>query len=354
MHARPSADLPRLSIIDEDSDALRPTPSSPPTTSHRPFSRRWHDKPPAAEYDRSPPTYSVWDVSGPRGERLMDMRNNKYIVRRGGWKRLCIVLVILAAVSIALGVGLGIGLRRAHRDGLNRYLTFYPKQVRIVLTHFCSAAPSSEPQNSTEPFPIGSYSLITNLDVVTANCTANIATWRCYPYTTFATNASQSLAIFNWIISGSPSNLTISSSTNPFSISFANVTLKLEDKGTGSERYSFSTPLDKFVVPDASLTDDNGEASCWFNRTEFTANLYTRKPAAGATSLGSKTDAEQLSSQWTEWPHAIEVNQTIRGGQDVPNCYEPSNGDSRSRISTGLPVQPTNSLCECAWRNFAL
>lgn len=58
--------------------------------------------------------YSVWDVSGPRGEKLMDMRNNKYMVRRGGWKRLCLIFLVVAIIAIALGVGLAVGLRKAH------------------------------------------------------------------------------------------------------------------------------------------------------------------------------------------------------------------------------------------------
>jgi hypothetical protein len=116
MLARTSADQPRLSIIDENSDTLPPLPCTPATASHRPFSKRWRDSPPAVNHENSPPGYSVWDVSGPRGEKLMDVRNNRYIVKRGGWKRLCLVLLILAALAIALGVGLGVGLKNKHKS----------------------------------------------------------------------------------------------------------------------------------------------------------------------------------------------------------------------------------------------
>ena len=58
-----------------------------------------------------PPEYNVWDdVQGPRGEKLKDLRNHKHLVRRGGWKRLIIILVLVLALLTALGVGLGVGL----------------------------------------------------------------------------------------------------------------------------------------------------------------------------------------------------------------------------------------------------
>lgn len=113
MLPRASDDQPRLSVIDENSDALLPASAhSPPVAAHRPMSKRWRDAPSDTNSERSPPMYSVWDVSGPRGEKLMDMRNNKYLSRRGGWKRLCLIFLVVAIPTIALGVGLRLGLHK--------------------------------------------------------------------------------------------------------------------------------------------------------------------------------------------------------------------------------------------------
>lgn len=98
----------RLSVIVEDG-AL---PQIAPKTHNRPFSRRWNlGEPPSHSFEKSPPNYSVWDVTGPKGEKLVDVRNNKYIAARGGWKRICVILSIMTAIVVALVLGLIIGLR---------------------------------------------------------------------------------------------------------------------------------------------------------------------------------------------------------------------------------------------------
>lgn len=104
----------RLSIIAEDGD-LPPRP--PANTHHRPFSRRWNlGDPPRPSFETSPPKYALWDVTGPKGEKLADVRNNKFIARRGGWRRTCLIALILAAAVVALVVGLVVGLRnRSHK-----------------------------------------------------------------------------------------------------------------------------------------------------------------------------------------------------------------------------------------------
>ena len=102
----------RLSIIEEDGD----TPSMPPKAHHRPFHRRWNlGDPPRISFEKSPPKYSVWDATGPKGEKLSDMRNNKHIARRGGWKRFCLLALLTIAVIVSLAVGLVFGLRKNHR-----------------------------------------------------------------------------------------------------------------------------------------------------------------------------------------------------------------------------------------------
>ena len=107
----------RLSVIAEDGDAA-PVQAVSPKAHHRPFSRRWNlGDPPRHSYEKPPPAYSVWNVTGPRGEKLSDVRNSKFIARRGGWKRLLILAFIIAAVLVALIVGLVVGLGKKHNSG---------------------------------------------------------------------------------------------------------------------------------------------------------------------------------------------------------------------------------------------
>jgi hypothetical protein len=73
-------------------------------------------------YEGSPPAYSHFDVDveGPNGEKLADVRkgisNNKYIARRGGWKRLALIAFIVILCIVGLIVGLVIGLRKGNNN----------------------------------------------------------------------------------------------------------------------------------------------------------------------------------------------------------------------------------------------
>lgn len=104
---------PRLSIIDEDGNPPPPPPAQQPH--HRPFSRRFLGEPPRYRAGKEPPTYSIWDVTGPKGEKLDDIRNNAYVARRGGWKRICLIALLVIVCIIALAVGLGVGLRKKNK-----------------------------------------------------------------------------------------------------------------------------------------------------------------------------------------------------------------------------------------------
>lgn len=71
------------------------------------FPRLDHSEPPVGTYD---------DITGPRGEKFGDLRQNKPFrpPNRGGWRRfLCLGLVaLIVLLAIGLGVGLGVGLTR--------------------------------------------------------------------------------------------------------------------------------------------------------------------------------------------------------------------------------------------------
>lgn len=88
-------------------------PSRPATVSHRPWFRNFeHGDPPDHENDRPPPPYSRYaNKLGPGGEKLQEVRNNKFIARRGGWWRLAAVAIVIAIIVVSLVVGLVVGLR---------------------------------------------------------------------------------------------------------------------------------------------------------------------------------------------------------------------------------------------------
>jgi hypothetical protein len=52
-------------------------------------------------------SYNVWSEN----EKFAVLRNHKQIAKRGGWKRLLIILAIVLLLIMALGVGLGVRLK---------------------------------------------------------------------------------------------------------------------------------------------------------------------------------------------------------------------------------------------------
>lgn len=136
------------------------------------------------------------------------------------------------------------------------------------------APPSSTPTN----FPVGSYSMVTFLDTIQTNCTANPATWTCHPNTIFNDDPIEAVATFNWIISSPSADKFRISSTedNPFGIAFKNAELELLDEGKESERYRFQISKTKTVKPEKSITEDDAETECDFVGTSLQAYLYTK------------------------------------------------------------------------------
>lgn len=126
---------PRLGAIDEHSSIIAPDiPSRNQARRHHrygnatkfftfgAFPRVDHSVPPVNAYD---------DITGPRGEKFGDLRQNKPFRQpnRGGWRRfLCLGLVaLILLLAIGLGVGLGVGLTR---NKGTRYL--------LLLLHDCT------------------------------------------------------------------------------------------------------------------------------------------------------------------------------------------------------------------------
>ena len=199
---------------------------------------------------------------------------------------------------------------------------------------------------------------------MSVNCTSNPASWKCEPSVTYATSPTNAQAPFNWIISaadagsdaGSTSNLTISSTDNPFAINFANATLNLVDKGTDNERYTFTTMVQKAVFPSFNV-------KCFYNDTHFTADLYTRKPKSYPTNSTSPsttssaadagaTAGSPTGGAFADWGFAMDATQYASGGVDVPACYQLDNGQPGSRVTSGYSVMPAADFCSCAYQNY--
>lgn len=127
-----SSSLPAIS--EDGASFLEPrvVPPVPPRSLNRPAPRaQVPGQPPRHNYEKSPPPYSGFDpvgVTGPNGEKLADIRkditrdikNNKFVAKRGGWRRLAILAVILMLIIIGLGLGLGVGLHNKN-NGSSRY-----------------------------------------------------------------------------------------------------------------------------------------------------------------------------------------------------------------------------------------
>ncbi|KZF22051.1 hypothetical protein L228DRAFT_239073 [Xylona heveae TC161] len=339
--SRSFPNLPQLPVISENNDW--PGPIEPNTQPRRleasPFTRHSNISLTHLEHDVPPPAYTPFlSQAWTNAEKRPDLRSNEFISRRGGWKRLGVIAIIVIALIVGLVVGLVIGLRRKH-----------PKDSSTT-------TPPATTSSSTV-FPAGSFTLTTFLESANTNCTSNPATWRCYPYATFAQDPSSSTSIFNWVITPLPShpqNFTISSTANPFALEFDNVTLTLLDADLPTERYYFALPMDKTIIPSAPLTSDNAQSVCFYNATTFQASLYTKKgqtyPSSGQASLASS--GSQTTTPFEPWPFAVEVEQVVNGGQNVPMCRESVNGNLGDRITNGLSPQSANSQCSCFYQNW--
>ena len=147
-------------------------------------------------------------------------------------------------------------------------------------------------------------------------------------------------------------NFTISSSKNPFSITFPNVTLELVDKDLTTERYTFAASIDKVVVPTDALN-----VNCYYNDTKFSANMYTRlrrivpgQSVASAAPPGSTPTGGAYSSGFQNWPYAVEVTQSFPGGIDVPECYEMKDGQRGARVDRGVGATSPVDECTCYYK----
>lgn len=126
MHRRDPNSTSSLPPIEEDGTSFAsPTaPPVPPRAWNRPaYTVFGLGVPQRLDFDRSLPEYSQFDssgVEGPHGEKLSDVRkginNNKHIAKRGGWRRLALIALIVILCFVVLVLGLVFGLRNRHNS----------------------------------------------------------------------------------------------------------------------------------------------------------------------------------------------------------------------------------------------
>ena len=216
----------------------------------------------------------------------------------------------------------------------------------------------------------------TYLSTVLTSCTPNPSTWSCFPYRTYNSSASgpaDSLTTFHWLITSNPSNpagsdYQISSSRNPFALTFANQSLTLTDPGSeDDEAWTFEVAMDKVVVPNADISSagDGSASRCLFNGTRFQAKLYTKRPKTypppeltgdgegetDVSSSGGGGGGGGASQPFQPWPYAVEIAQTIAAGSRVPDCYQTLNGQLGERIELTGQVSE-GAECACEYLNY--
>lgn len=329
-------------------------------------------------------SYSIFAEKRPPSSQQTNQAGD-FFQRKGGWKRILILLLLLLISIIAIAVGLAVGLRKSNKANRSAYyLKFssasannfsYDSSQSASTTQGASSdqsgsqsgsssnpsvsgvgsgtsvgAPSPTSTAISKNFPIGSYSFITFLGNVDPSCTSNSLTWSCFPYSTFNDSPIKALTTFNWVISAGSTSGTyqISSSSNPFAITFSNRPLKLMNQGKADELYTFQFQTQKEVLPSGSITDDGTTAKCVYSDTTFTGYLYTKQAKDYPTAAtGNGNPAFQ------PWPFAIRAEQIAGAGDDSPTCYRYQNGNQGARIQGNFTVSDTQMLCDCIYRNWS-
>ena len=354
----------RLSTVTEGAVAQAPTSArwSIPRTSTST----------AATYRTAPPPYELLpppvrhDIPNPNDEEKLDRLRRKLSAteRRGGWGRLAMLIAALLVV-IGLAVGLGVGLtigKKKNSDSAGEGDATYSQQ-------------QPEDSTSTQQLPLGQYSFVTNLRAQQTNCTSNPATWRCYPYSVLdpsnpSTNTT-SQSTFNWVIrndsatyatkdtpstpssaGGIPANLTLSSTNNPFALTFTNQSLTYHSSSDGNASppmLTFNFTLPKTVVPTSAIASDNAATQCFFNSTILSGRIYL---AASSSSQSPSADATASSGNLEQWPYSVEVLQSSVGGEGTPDCYKTVNGGLGERVAEGLEPVAEGEECRCEYSNF--
>ena len=357
--SRPNSET-QESLQNENASSPPPIPPKSTYRSHpsrilsRPRQKRLNYGTPTLEpNEKAPPSYrSIFGGGGSSTKGSSRASNSDFAPEptfierqklRGGWRRLLLLLLVLLLLIIGLAIGLGVGLTQKHKS---------------ASSNTSGSSQSLSTGDDNEPFPIGTWSIPTYLTNTSTLCTTNSLAWDCAPYNDYTSATPQaSFSTFDWVInstSSPPSNssLVVSSTSNPFYVTFNATKLTLMDQGTPSERFAFELPLPRSVFPRGSLTADGAATVCYFNDTVLSGSLYTQKPAdlldSGASSSSDSTEAGQQK----QWKAAAMITQTSGGGNGIPDCYPATGGVvSGPRITQGLTPTSASQECICVYEN---
>lgn len=155
----------------------------------------------------------------------------------------------------------------------------------------------------------------------------------------------EATANFTWVITKSGDGFSVASTNNPWSINFGETPLTMVDAGTDNERYQFNTALDKITIPSIGV-------NCLFNDTNLEGKLYTKKAPTYLSSSPLDASNSAPKDNFMPWPYAVDIRQSIGGGQTVPQCFRLQGNQRGDRITNGITPQPESSACSCEYRNF--
>lgn len=285
-----------------------------------------------------------------------------------------------------------VGSRTSGAGGQGRQSTDKARTRHSQLDRNKGSDASTSPSSSSPgTFPAGSFAFTAALIERATGCAENADTWRCYPYQTYSDSAVDSGATFFWILSPTTSSseeegqddaaagYQISSSENPFSPRFDNVSMKVLDRHQYTERFSFEFSMNKTgssasplpvnldaggAAGDSDSTETPGEvdggaqsantaskrqeeeaetkpATCTFGDTVFQATIWTRQPPNVTTGLGGSTP--DFDRKFGSWPGRVQIMQRTGGG---PSCKDLAGGAIEARKGEGE--------CLCRYANFGM
>ncbi|CAK7235452.1 hypothetical protein SCUCBS95973_009274 [Sporothrix curviconia] len=300
-------------------------------------------------------------------------QNREWFAKRGGWWRLVLTLVLLAAIAVGLGVGLKYGLQKASSaeeggdDGGNSSAGDGGGDGGGG-----GGSSNSTPSNA---FPAGSYTFTVALTNVSTACTTNGFAFGCAPGSDRVFSASGSPAAQNasavtyaWVISGTTSQSTSGETTTTYSVSsassssssssssapsFDNVHMTLLDAGLSSERLVFNFQMDLAYVPTSDLiAAQTSSATCYFNQTAFQATLWTKQRATFPATISSVTVPANASSTFSPWPFAVAIEEVQQAAPAIPDCID-YHGNSLGNFSaaTGGSSDGSSAICGCWYSN---
>ncbi|KAL8285389.1 hypothetical protein RB600_009701 [Gaeumannomyces tritici] len=265
-----------------------------------------------------------------------------WLAGRGDWCRACLAALALVLTILGVGLGVGLGLRPGQRN---------------------EAGPSPVPPGGVDQFPAmlfpaGSYSFTGALTGVVSNCTVEPAAFGCYPFSTYnRSSPNTSATTFQWVIRPLGGlHYSISSSANPFAPRFANVSARLVDVGTTSERFAFNFTFSKAFAPTKRLTGGQGGGGaaatmCWYNSTVVEATVWTRELASYQTGVADAPQPVNATWNFDPWPFRFNMTQRQVAGANMPDCRD---FDGRP-VAPGLGAAPeTGGGCACLYQNFDL